>query len=269
MHKNFIAAVWEYYRQHGRHALPWRLPEPDGSFDPYKILVSEVMLQQTQVPRVVPKYTEFLWRFPDIRTLGSAPLGDVLIAWQSLGYNRRAKYLWQAAQATIRQFGGVLPNDQAALESLPGIGANTAGAIRAYAYNEPAVFIETNIRTAYINHFFSDQVHVPDHAIREVLVETLDTRHPREWYWALMDFGSHLKGTVGNASRASKSYTRQSPFDGSLRQIRGRVLALLSGGPKDVDDLLGGLADERSERVLRDLAAEGLIQKTAGKYRLP
>lgn len=154
--------VWKYYHQHGRHDLPWRLPEPDGSFDPYKILVSEIMLQQTQVPRVLPKFTEFLTKFPTGQELAEASLGEVLAAWSGLGYNRRAKFLWQAAQKVVRDFGGELPHTFEALESLPGIGKNTAGAVAAYAYNQPAIFLETNIRTIFIHHFFRDADLVPD-----------------------------------------------------------------------------------------------------------
>src|SRR6185437_9030478 len=155
--QRFMAQLTAYYEAHGRHDLPWRLPAPDGSFDPYKILVSEVMLQQTQVGRVLPKYQQFLSRFPDVKSLATAPLGDVLKMWNGLGYNRRAKFLWLAAQKIVDGFGGVFPSDVQQLELLPGVGANTAGAIRVYAFNKPAIFIETNIRTVYIHHFFDGQ----------------------------------------------------------------------------------------------------------------
>lgn len=266
---DFLNTLESYYASHGRHDLPWRLPEPNGSFDPYKILVSEVMLQQTQVPRVIPKYEAFLQRFPTVQKLAAASLGDVLVAWQGLGYNRRARFIWLGAQQVVRDFGGRLPNDQAALQSLPGIGANTAAAIRVYAFNEPVVFVETNIRTVYIHHFFKDETGIPDAAIRRILNDTLDRRDPRIFYWSLMDYGAHLKQTVGNVSRVSKTYVRQSTFAGSVRQTRGRVLRLLAGGALSEAALLDKLQDTRAVAILADLASEGLILKMNNYYQLP
>lgn len=295
-YRELLDAAAVYYRQHGRHDLPWRLPEADGSFDPYKILVSELMLQQTQVSRVVPKYEAFLQRFPIVSEIARAPLGDVLVAWQGLGYNRRAKFLWQIAQKIVSDFGGQLPNDQQALESLPGIGANTAGAIRTYAFNEPAVFIETNIRTVYVHHYFKNETNISDHAIRDALHKTVlqlgksstwftedefgliptgSNERPTErvsyrlFYWALMDYGSHLKQSVGNLSRASKAYAKQSTFAGSARQLRGRVLRLLAAGSLSEAALLDELRDARAPKILTELAAEGLIQKMNSGYKLP
>ena len=167
--KDFQQTVWEYYDQSGRHSLSWRLPEPDGRFNPYKIMVSEVMLQQTQVSRVIVKYQQFLELFPTVTDLARAELGQVLTAWQGLGYNRRAKFLWQAAQMVEAEFAGVFPQDQKELTRLPGIGINTAGAIMAYAYDQPVSFIETNIRTVFIHHFFHDQQAVPDQLIMQIV----------------------------------------------------------------------------------------------------
>lgn len=169
----FQETVWEYYRRHGRHDLLWRQPEADGRFDPYKILVSEIMLQQTQVPRVLPKFVEFLTRFPTVQALAAAPLGDVLAAWNGLGYNRRAKFLWQAAQKVVNDFDGVFPSTSEALVTLPGVGANTAGAILAYAFNQPAVFLETNVRTVFIHHFFKDSDLVTDAQLLELVKASL------------------------------------------------------------------------------------------------
>ena len=269
MREELLLTVMEYYAQRGRHDLPWRLPEIGGSFDPYKILVSELMLQQTQVPRVIPKYEAFLRQFPTIESLAGSSLGEVLVAWQGLGYNRRAKFLWQAAQQTVKDFDATLPDDQASLESLPGVGVNTAGAIRAYAFNQPAVFIETNVRTVYIHHFFKGQTEVPDAAIRKLLEETMDRDNPRVFCWALMDYGSYLKQAIGNAAKASKTYTKQSKFSGSARQLRGKILRLLAGGALAEAHLLVALDDERAEVVVQGLVAEGLVQKQAGCYRLP
>jgi len=254
--------VWTYYRNNGRHDLPWR-----QDTDPYKVLVSELMLQQTQVSRVVPKFEVFVRQFPTIQDLAVAPLADVLKAWNGLGYNRRAKFLWQAAGAVVRDFGGQLPKTQAELVRLPGVGPNTAGAILAYAYNAPVVFVETNIRTVFIYHFFVGQQQVSDKSITDLVAQTLPD-NPRAWFWALMDYGTYLKQTTGNLNKLSKHYSKQSAFHGSRRQIRGQVLRELSGGTRTNGELSAAIADERLEGVLEDLAREGLIQQTRGSYKL-
>jgi A/G-specific adenine glycosylase len=261
----FIETVWAYYRAQGRHELPWRRPEPDNSFDPYRILVSEFMLQQTQVSRVIPKFEAFVRQFPTIPTLAKSELGDVLRAWQGLGYNRRAKYLWQTAQAI--ESAGAFPEIEEQLIRLPGVGVNTAGAIRAYAFNLPALFVETNIRTVYIHHFTRDDEIISDDFIRDYLGRTIDQKRPREFYWALMDYGTFLKTQIQNTQR-SKHYAKQSRFTGSRRQVRGLVLRELSAGPASVEQLAERISDGRLGGVLGDLEAEGLIKKIGKRYRL-
>jgi A/G-specific adenine glycosylase len=257
----FQTTVREYYRVHGRHDLPWRLPEPGGRFDPYKVIVSELMLQQTQVSRVIPKYEAFLGRFPTVSSLAKAPLADVLRAWSGLGYNRRAKFLHQASQIITDDYNGEFPQDPAALQTLPGIGPNTAGAILAYAFNEPVIFVETNVRTVFIHHFFHDQTGISDKTILELVSQTLDRRQPREWYWALMDYGSCLKQTVGNPNRRSRQYTAQSKFEGSRRQIRGQIIKLLGSNAYTKANLRQQIPDDRLESVIDELLQEGLITR--------
>lgn len=260
----FQETLWAYYAKHARDDLPWRAAGADGQFDPYKIMVSELMLQQTQVGRVIPKYHAFLAEFPTVSTLAQAELAAVLRAWQGLGYNRRAKYLWLAAQQIDQA--GVFPSSEVELVRLPGIGANTAGAILAYAYNKPVVFIETNVRTVMIHHFFAEADAVPDSDVRYCLSQVLDHETLREFYWALMDYGSHLKTTHGNVGRRSKHYAKQSTFIGSKRQIRGAVIRVLSSGPHTIEEL--GLSDERLSTVLNELVAEGLVRQKANVYHL-
>jgi A/G-specific adenine glycosylase len=244
--------------------LAWRQPEADGTFDPYKIWVSELMLQQTQVGRVIPKYVAFLHDFPTLEKLASAPLSEVLIAWQGLGYNRRAKFLWQAAQEIVRNGEGVFPSTLAGLMALPGIGQNTAGAILAYAFNRPAIFVETNIRTVYFHHFFQDREAVSDKEITELLEQTIDKQNPREFYWALMDYGTYLKQQGHGKISRSRHYKKQSAFEGSVRQIRGRVLRALAKRPHTGPELLALLDDSRAPAVLTQLQQEKLI--TAGEH---
>lgn len=269
---DFVRTVWGYYDEHGRHNLPWRQPAPDGTFDPYKIMVSEIMLQQTQVGRVIPKYQQFLQQFPTVSALAAAPLADVLQAWNGLGYNRRAKFLWQASQYVQTQCAGVFPQTIDELVALPGVGKNTAGAIAAYAYQAPVSFIETNIRTVYIHHFFADHANVSDAALLPFITQTLSERgahrSPREWYWALMDYGTFLKQTVGNVSRKSKSYAKQSAFEGSKRQVRGQVLRALAAGPQTQTDLAAIVTDDRLQTVLADLTRESMLFEVDGRYHL-
>jgi A/G-specific adenine glycosylase len=262
----FLETLWGYYDRHGRHDLPWRQTELNGQIGPYKIMVSELMLQQTQVGRVIPKYDQFLQAFPTISDLAAAEVGDVLRAWQGLGYNRRAKFLWQAARvvAALPNF----PTEQTELIKLPGIGVNTAGAIRAYAFNQPVAFVETNIRTVYIYHFFEGEIEISDKMILATLERTLDVERPREFYWALMDYGTHLKATVGNLSTLSKHYVKQSTFMGSKRQVRGQVIRLLGSGPQLLAELEREVTDERLEVVLAELVNEGLIRVEHSVYAL-
>lgn len=264
----FQRLVLDHYRAQGRHDLPWRQPEADGSFDPYKILVSELMLQQTQVSRVVPKFLLFTEAFPSFESLAVAPLSDVLKMWSGLGYNRRAKFLLQTAQVVSAQHMGRLPNDHSELIALPGVGINTAGAIRAYAFNEPVVFIETNIRTVFIHHFFPDAEKIDDKELVKLVEDSIAEQDARSWYWALMDYGTHLKQSVGNAAKASATYNKQSKFEGSRRQIRGAVLRLLAKSDMTFNQLKKELADERLEGVLEDLIKEGFIVQKGSSYQL-
>jgi A/G-specific adenine glycosylase len=220
--KKFITTVQQFYTEHGRHTLPWR-----KTHNPYRILVSEIMLQQTQVERVIPKYQNFLKLFPTVEVLAAASLGQVLVAWQGLGYNRRAKMLHACAQVVVNDLGGIWPKTHSGLLALPGVGPYTASAVLAFAFNVPTPLIETNVRTVYIHHFFPNETNVLDSALLPIIERTLDKENPRIWYASLMDYGSYLKATVGNKSRASKHHVKQSTFAGSNRQIRGAIIRLL------------------------------------------
>lgn len=261
--EKFSNLLGEFYRQSARD-LPWRHPEADGTFDPYKILVSEMMLQQTQVQRVVPKYEQFLAVFPTLKALSEAPLGDVIGTWQGLGYNRRARYLRDACDIIMKQYDGRFPQSIETLTTLPGIGHNTAAAILVYAYNQPHVFVETNIRTVFIHHFFDNAETVTDKNILPLIEQTMDRKNPRLFYWALMDYGTHLKQTTGNASRRSAGYRKQSAFEGSLRQLRGVILRELQAGSVSTLELEKRCADTRFKQALGSLIKDGLVVDKAG-----
>lgn len=244
----FKTLVYEYYRLHAR-SLPWRRTK-----NPYRILVSEIMLQQTQVDRVLPKYKVFLKQFPTIESLAESSLRDVLEMWSGLGYNRRARMLHECAKEVVARYNGKLPKNKKELESLPGIGPYTAGAICAFAYNLPEVIIETNIRTVYIHYFFKNKEHITDAELLPYIEATLDRDDPRMWYSALMDYGTHLKKTIGNQNVRSVHYTKQSPFKDSNRYIRGKVIALLTEKPRQLETLAKHI-DAPRERILAQCEA--------------
>ena len=227
------------------------------------------MLQQTQVSRVIPKFTAFMQRFPTIHSLAESSLADVLTLWSGLGYNRRAKFLWQAALEISLRFDGELPRTQKELVGLPGIGPNTAAAILNYAFEVATPFVETNIRTVYFHTFFDNQNDISDKDLLEVVERTHDSEHPREWYWALMDYGSHLKSTVGSRLDASKHYKKQSPLAGSLREMRGRIIRELTVHSLTVGALKRAVnEDERFAPALEGLSRENMIEEDSGQWRL-
>ena len=267
----FQQMVLSYYNNYGRE-MAWR-----DTTDPYLILVSEIMLQQTQVERVKIKFPEFIEAFPDFAALAAAPLDNVLSVWQGMGYNRRAIALQKCAIRVINEYNGILPADVDILATFPGIGRATASSIAAFAFNLPVVFIETNIRRVFIHFFFSGTDTVSDADLLPIVEKSLCKENPRVWYWALMDLGSALKKTVPNPNRRSVHYSKQSPFEGSDREIRGTIIRMLLSDPGMIEkQLLAIRIDDpaRIKKILAALISEGfiVIQKNrfflAGKPRL-
>jgi A/G-specific adenine glycosylase len=254
--RGFQQLVLGYYQRHGR-SFPWR-----KTSDPYAVVVSEVMLQQTQAHRVVAKYGEFLNAFPTFHALAAAPLREVLIVWSGLGYNRRAAGLKALAEQVVAEHGGRLPATPEELVSLPMVGKATAASICAFAFDSPVVFIETNIRRVYIYSFFREGETVHDRQIHPLVAQTLYRDSPRTWYNALMDLGTALSSRVPNPNRRSTHYTRQSPFQGSLRQIRGEILRRLSrDGAHAMDELARELPFDaaRVQEAVELLRREGFL----------
>jgi A/G-specific adenine glycosylase len=254
----FQNLIRDYYQRDGR-TLSWRTTR-----NPYHILISEIMLQQTQVGRVIEKYDQFLSAFPDFTSLAQAPLRKILNIWQGLGYNRRAVALKQIAVAVTTSYKGILPSSEETLLNLPGIGKATAASIAAFAFNTPSVFIETNIRRVFIHFFFDDRENIRDADILPLVAKTLDTTNPREWYYALMDYGSLLKTTTQNPNRRSAHYKRQSSFEGSQRQLRGRILKEILVKSSVTESALmkqTGTSSEKVREILLQLQKEGFIYK--------
>ena len=253
----FQVFIWDFYQQNGR-SFAWRNVE-----SPYWIVVSEIMLQQTQTYRVEPKFEQFIAEFSDFQALANASLRDILSVWQGLGYNRRALYLYQSAQKIMQEYNGNLPQDPSILETFPGIGKATARSICAFAFNIPAVFIETNIRTVFIHTFFSEKKDVSDAIIMPLVEITVDKTNPREWYYAIMDYGVYLKKNYNNPSRKSRHHVIQSKFEGSDRQIRGAIIRLLTGKEMKEQEIINELQKEanRIGSILQQLCKEELIKK--------
>lgn len=270
-----LARGQELYRD-----LPWRRTR-----DPYAIWVSEVMLQQTQVVRVDGRWQAWLRRFPSVEALATAGTMDVLEEWQGMGYNRRALALQRAAQRIAEL--GSFPQDQGQLVALPGIGPATAAGIRAFAFDAPGVYLETNVRAVFLHELFVGEEGVPDKRLMPLVQATcpLDANNPqddpRTWYYALLDYGAWLKRTVPNPSRRSRGHARQSKFEGSHRQKRAELVRiLLAAGeeglaPAEVAARLNE-AEAAAGRapvdpalvkgILAELSAEGFCRCQAGRW---
>lgn len=251
--------------------LPWRRTR-----DPYAIWISEVMLQQTQVSRVDGRWQHWLERFPSADALAAAQTADVLDEWQGMGYNRRALALLRAAQR-VSEAGGVMPHEVADLVALPGIGPATAAGIRAFAFDLPGVYLETNVRTVFLHELYPDAVQVPDRELIPLVEATcpVDASNPaddpRSWYYALLDYGAHLKRTVPNPSRRSRTHVRQSRFEGSHRQKRAMVVRSLLAH-RGEGAVVADIADELSAQELQagrapvDAATVlGILEELAGE----
>ncbi len=282
---DFRALVLERGRELYRD-LPWRRVR-----DPYAIWISEVMLQQTQTVRVEGRWQRWLARFPSVAALASADAADVLDEWQGLGYNRRALALHRAARAVLER-GGELPAAAEELEALPGIGPATAAGIRAFAFDLPSVYLETNVRSVFLHELFPHEEGVSDRVLIPLVRETCPANasdpadDPRTWYYALLDYGAYLKRTIPNPSRRSRTHVRQSRFEGSHRQKRAELLRILLASRAEapegakLETLAAELSsvEEKSGRtgvtvadvraLLDELAGEGFCHEEDGVWRL-
>ena len=221
------------------------------------------MLQQTQTNRVSEKFIEFINEFPDFKTLMDAPLENILKVWQGLGYNKRAIALKEIATRVIEDYKGILPLDIETLQFFPQIGYNTACSIISFAYNHPTFFIETNIRRVYIYFFFPSSSSVTDKEILPLVKKTMDTENPREWYYALMDYGVMLKKTHPELNKRSAHYRKQSKFKGSRRELRGEILRyLLEHSIVPVSNIVHQLNvnPEKVYKILEQLQIEGFLK---------
>lgn len=282
----FSRVLVQYFKKHSRD-LPWRPPtlklRKDGSCDPYRILVSEFMLQQTQVSRVIPKYEEFLNTFPTLASLANAPLGQVLTLWSGLGYNRRARNLHNTARIICKKYHGNIPRDREALEALPGIGHSTASGILAFAWNEPEPMIDTNIRRILERVFFHDKPQ-PDRELLTFAQGIIPKGKGREWNYALLDIGASVCGARAHHDehcpftklhgkvQLSPRKRPQATFKDSDRYYRGFILRELTVRNSQSESRLRklvGLKNVRLEKILTALVREGLVVRRKSSYQLP
>ena len=270
--KEFKKTILDFYTASGR-SFPWRYA---GKGNPWGVLVSEFMLQQTQTQRVIPYWKKWMKLWPRPSDLASASLESVLKEWSGLGYNRRAKNLRDCAAAIAENHRGIVPHTPEELILLPGIGPYTAGAIACFAWNYPALFIETNIRSVLIHFFFQGKTGIKDRELFPILEQAMDRKNPKVWYWALMDYGAELKKITKNPNRKSAHYAKQSPFKGSFREIRGELIRTLSvNGPqntktlrKEVKKKLPNLSAKNFYKALETLEKETMVAEEQGIYKI-
>ncbi|MEJ2627932.1 MAG: A/G-specific adenine glycosylase [bacterium] len=263
--QKFQKLVLDFFRTQGK-VFPWRQTN-----DPYHIMISELMLQQTQTDRVVKKYSSFINKFPTIYELAAANVPQILKEWKGLGYNRRALYLQRAAQEIVQKYKGIIPTEPEILRLLPGIGIYTSKAICVFAFNQPEILLETNIRTVFIHHFFPGTHKVSDAEIEPIVEKTLYKQKPKIWYSALMDYGSYLKNKLKNINERSKVFKKQSPFKGSDREIRGKILKeLLQHEVLSLAEMKDNICYDKKRlySILSDLTKEGFIQEKKEDYSL-
>lgn len=262
----FRSIIYGFYKQHRRN-FPFR-----QNITPYNVLVSEIMLQQTQTGRVSQKFMNFVEKFPDFLALSKAPLEDVLKVWQGLGYNRRAIALKKISEIVINNYHGKLPDSIEILKSFPQIGHNTASSILTFAFNNPTVFIETNIRRVYIYFFFHNKYSISDKEIIPFVEKTIDIPNPREWYYALMDYGVILKKSYPDLNKRSVHYRKQAPFKGSNRQIRGNILKLLIRAKMlkkfEIENKFKNISPDKLKVILIQLEKEGFIKIEGTKVQI-
>ncbi|WP_417754570.1 adenine glycosylase [Slackia isoflavoniconvertens] len=265
-----IAEFQAWVREAGQalyRDLPWR-----NTRDAYAIWISEAMLQQTQVSRVLSRWERFLRHFPTVDALASASSADVVEEWQGLGYNRRALALKRAADICSAEYAGRMPEGVDKLVKLPGIGDATAAGITAFSRDVPCLYLETNVRAVFIHCFFRDAERVTDKELRPLVERACPAEDVRGWYYALLDVGARLKKDHKNPTRRAAAYTRQSKFEGSRRQKRAWLVREVMAAPGlSSAELLrrlnieerksgrDGVEGDEFESIMADLAREGFF----------
>lgn len=261
----FQKTILDWYKDNKRN-LAWR-----NTKNPYKIMVSEIMLQQTQVSRVLPKYKEFLKAFPDIKALAECKDSNLLAIWSGLGYWRRARFLKETCKEITTNHNGKFPKDIKTLITLPGIGPYTAGAISCFAFGNTEAFIDTNIRRVYLHFFFKDKSDIHDSEILKIAEKAIPKNDPANWHWALFDYGA-LVLKDKKINKKSKHYSKQSKFVGSFRSYRAKLMRHLLAQPEKSMPNSAGLdyleellrqdeQDYSAVEILQSLVSDNLVKQ--------
>lgn len=254
--------ILSWYSIHKRD-LPWR-----KTTNPYYILLSEIMLQQTQVDRVIEKYNLFTNKYPNIQDLANANTAQLIKDWSGLGYNRRVIFLQKCAQAVLKEYQGKMPTTCEELLGLPGIGPYTAAAICSFAYNHEVPCIDTNIRRVLIHELKLKET-IDQKELREIAKNAIPKNKSREWHNALMDYGSSVL-TVKKTG--IKPIGKQPKFKDSRRYYRGQVLKMLKENKSVTIPLLKKVfakIENEIKDILKDLQRDGLIIVEKERIKLP
>jgi A/G-specific adenine glycosylase len=272
-------AILAWYDARGR-SLPFR-----GTTDPYAVLVSEVMAQQTQISRVAPAWSAFMATFPTVSALADATPADVLRSWRGLGYNRRGLNLWRAARSIVDEHGGAVPSSVEALERLPGIGPYTARAVAAIAFGAPVGAVDTNVRRVLSRAVVGRLDGVPAAELQRLANAAVPPERPADWTHALMDVGAtfcrplrpecescpasawcrYVAGgrETGVARRAGGP--ERAPFRSSSRWLRGKILDRLREARDaswvDLDERIGVHGMDAVATALARMSVEGLLER--------
>ena len=250
----FRQKIFEFYRLHGR-SFPWR-----ETTDRYAVMISEIMLQQTQAERVVPRFEEWLRHFPDCEHLSSASLREVLSLWSGLGYNSRAVRLHRCANLIMDSFGGIVPSRPEILKTLPGIGEYTSRSIPVFADNLDTAAVDTNIRRIMI-HEFGLPEDIGPAALQQEAEAFVPHGRSREWHNALMDYGSLV---LTSKKTGIRPLTKQSKFQGSRRWYRGKLVKeLINTGEMFLEEISEKYAScpWDLEEIINDLITEGVVER--------
>lgn len=264
----FQEFILNWYSNKARR-LPWRM-----TFDPYSILVSEIMLQQTQVTRVIPKYCEFLSKFPSLDVLSFARQSTILETWQGLGYWKRALNLQATCLQIYKNYNGKFPSKQSILEGMPGIGPYTSAAITCFAFNTPVVFIDTNIRKVYRHFFFSGNPDISDEILLAMAQKALWHQDPRNWHYALFDYGSIVLRK--KSGKIPGNLSKTVPYKGSIRQLRSKIIDLILNASNQrisritlyqiLDSMRSDYIEGAPQKAVSSLIKDDILKDIEGNY---
>ena len=266
--QTFQKKIFQWWKVNKRD-LPWR-----HTHDPYKILVSEVMLQQTTVSRVLTKYPVFIKAYPTVKDLANASSGDILRIWKGMGYNRRALYLLQTAKTIHEKYYNKFPISEQLLSKLPGLGKYTARAVLVFAFRKDIAMVDTNIRQILTHFFFHDKPQ-SEKIIQELADQLVPIGKSWEWHQAMMDYGAMNASEWRRPERSRRMERKPTPFKETNRYFRGRIIDLLREKSYKEKELIENLYLEYGKDkifyidLLKKLEKDGLVVQKNNFWSLP